>query len=276
MYFSKYSVLSQVACIILSVSVQVSAQLLSRLERLKQVYPNHIVAVNQEYIIWKDGTVMLIHDGHAHKSMSEKLNNPSLADQVEQCLYRPGLPYDTEAYRPIDDPGRIRYEPFFRKMYGNSPAEVLGNLVEIDWMPRIFGVGTYRLKVTTVNAIHEKLYSISQELEDLALDNVAIIPFLSNPGGTYRWRLIANTTRLSNHSFGMTIDINASLSRYWQWDLQKMGIAITEEAQLEYCNTIPWNIVLIFEKYGFIWGGKWYHYDTMHFEYRPELFNSEF
>ncbi|MDD5211432.1 MAG: M15 family metallopeptidase, partial [Sulfuricurvum sp.] len=24
-------------------------------------------------------------------------------------------------------------------------------------------------------------------------------------------------------------------------------------------------------KYGFIWGGRWYHYDTMHFEYRPEL-----
>ena len=25
------------------------------------------------------------------------------------------------------------------------------------------------------------------------------------------------------------------------------------------------------EKHGFIWGGRWYHYDTMHFEYRPEL-----
>ena len=23
--------------------------------------------------------------------------------------------------------------------------------------------------------------------------------------------------------------------------------------------------------HGFIWGGKWYHYDTMHFEFRPEL-----
>mgnify|MGYP002637708491 CR=1 FL=1 len=22
---------------------------------------------------------------------------------------------------------------------------------------------------------------------------------------------------------------------------------------------------------GFIWGGRWFHYDTMHFEYRPEL-----
>ena len=25
------------------------------------------------------------------------------------------------------------------------------------------------------------------------------------------------------------------------------------------------------EKYGFIWGGRWYHFDTMHFEYRPEI-----
>lgn len=36
-------------------------------------------------------------------------------------------------------------------------------------------------------------------------------------------------------------------------------------------NPIPWEIVEIFEKYGFIWGGKWYHCDTMHFEYRPKL-----
>lgn len=25
------------------------------------------------------------------------------------------------------------------------------------------------------------------------------------------------------------------------------------------------------ERHGFIWGGRWYHYDTMHFEYRPEM-----
>jgi hypothetical protein len=29
--------------------------------------------------------------------------------------------------------------------------------------------------------------------------------------------------------------------------------------------------VEIFERHGFIWGGKWFHYDTMHFEYRPEM-----
>ena len=35
-----------------------------------------------------------------------------------------------------------------------------------------------------------------------------------------------------------------------------------------------WFYEPIFEKYGFVWGGRWYHYDTMHFEYRPELFES--
>jgi hypothetical protein len=29
--------------------------------------------------------------------------------------------------------------------------------------------------------------------------------------------------------------------------------------------------VAVFERHGFIWGGRWAHYDTMHFEYRPEL-----
>lgn len=32
-------------------------------------------------------------------------------------------------------------------------------------------------------------------------------------------------------------------------------------------------IVEVFEKHGFIWVGSWYHFDTIHFEYRPELIN---
>ncbi|MCG3705331.1 M15 family metallopeptidase [Aliarcobacter butzleri] len=52
-------------------------------------------------------------------------------------------------------------------------------------------------------------------------------------------------------------------SNYWQWD--------EKDGKIEYKNKIPLEIVEIFEKYGFIWGGRWYHFDTMHFEYRPEL-----
>jgi len=34
---------------------------------------------------------------------------------------------------------------------------------------------------------------------------------------------------------------------------------------------IPAAIAEVFERFGFIWGAKWYHFDTMHFEYRPDL-----
>jgi hypothetical protein len=33
----------------------------------------------------------------------------------------------------------------------------------------------------------------------------------------------------------------------------------------------PKEIVRIFEKNNFVWGGKWVHFDMMHFEYRPEI-----
>ncbi len=156
-------------------------------------------------------------------------------------------------------------------MYGDSPQEVESNLETIAWMPRVFGSSARILRVTRINNIHEKIRMISDELEELASQHPEYINFLNNPGGTYCWRNIANTNRLSNHSFGMTLDINASESHYWQWDLTKEGRLVSEDAQLTYRNTVPWEIVRIFEKYGFIWGGKWYHYDTMHFEYRPEL-----
>jgi D-alanyl-D-alanine carboxypeptidase len=38
---------------------------------------------------------------------------------------------------------------------------------------------------------------------------------------------------------------------------------------------VPAAIVHVFEHNGFIWGGRWYHYDTMHFEYRPELLDPD-
>ena len=59
---------------------------------------------------------------------------------------------------------------------------------------------------------------------------------------------------------GAAIDINTKSSDYWLWS---SGGA--------YRNRIPFAIVEIFERHGFIWGGKWGHFDTMHFEYRPEL-----
>lgn len=90
--------------------------------------------------------------------------------------------------------------------------------------------------------------------------------------GTFNWRRIHGTDRKSNHSFGIAIDLKlpANLHKHWQWaGCQPEKPCPYSSAVLN--DTILQRIVAIFEALGFIWGGKWHHYDTMHFEYRPEL-----
>ena len=83
--------------------------------------------------------------------------------------------------------------------------------------------------------------------------------YLVPNSGTYNCRDVAGSTARSVHAWGAAIDINSAASDYWRWSPKGWH------------NRIPIEIVRVFERHGFIWGGRWYHYDTMHFEYRPEL-----
>ena len=143
------------------------------------------------------------------------------------------------------------------------------DLVTIYWMPHVFG-NRYPLKVTTVNEVDKKLRRISANLEKLPPE---YYKYLENPGGTYYWRKVLGESALSSHSFGIAIDINLRYSNYWLWDFQKTNKPLSDlrTSKLTCQNRIPMKIVEIFEKEGFFWGGRWYFYDTMHFEYRPDL-----
>ena len=99
------------------------------------------------------------------------------------------------------------------------------------------------------------------------MDSYGSTPFLQGQvaivTGAAQGNGFAIAERLSRHGCRIAaIDINAAHADYWLW--RGSGER----------HRIPPEIVDIFERHGFIWGGKWLHYDTMHFEYRPELLNS--
>ncbi|HEQ71503.1 MAG TPA: M15 family peptidase [Spirochaetia bacterium] len=224
---------------------------------LTAAYPDFILGVENNMVLWRDGTRMPFDDGAPYKDWLTVLTSPDLQDQLS-------IPYPRHlaaGFRPWknQDPGRIRYEPFFKKMYGATQKEVEANLTAIDWMPH---VKKQRLLVTRINGVDKKLTAVSAELEKL---DPTYRPWLIDIGGTYSYRTIQGTGRLSTHSYGIAIDLNVSRTEYWKWEHHR------ELDDFEYQNSLPLVIVEIFEKYGFIWGGAWYHYDTMHFEYRPEL-----
>lgn len=236
----------------------IGAELPQGILRLQKAYPDFVSKVDANSITFKDGTTFVYDDGKKDKSFQELLDQPDLEDQF-RFEYPQKFP-GKEGLGANQDPGRIRFMPFYMKMYGKTQEEVRANLREIVWLPKTIGA---KIMVTKVNGVDKKLEAISQELDKLP----ALKQYLEDPGGTFLWRVIKGTNRLSMHSFGMTIDINVKYSHYWQWDCK----CTNEDAKLGYKNSIPKQIVDIFEKHGFIWGGKWYHYDSMHFEYRPEF-----
>lgn len=206
--------------------------------------------VGLNYITWKDGSRMLIRGAFP------------LFDHIAALLFR--LDQSVGSISKYET-RRDQYEPLFKKMYGSNPQEVKKNLVTIYWMENVFGK-RYPLRVTTLNGVDQKLRRISAELEKLP---PSYYKYLANPAGGFYWRKVSHQSYLSSHSFGIAVDINSSYSNYWLWDLERGRLPMSA---LTYHNRVPMRIVEIFEKEGFAWGGRWYYYDTMHFEYRPELF----
>ncbi|MSP53936.1 MAG: M15 family peptidase [Gammaproteobacteria bacterium] len=221
-------------------------------DKLLKAYPEQLVACENNTIVWKSGERQLYDDGK-QKTFDQLLEQADVED-----MFAFPYPIGANSYVPPAlnvDAGRIRNEEFFKRMYGASSSEVKSHLTSLKWLPKSDGE---TIKIQSVNGVAAKLEQISQELDEVPS---ALKKYVMDTSGTFNWRVISGTDRLSNHSFAIAIDINTKHADYWQWS--KGGYA--------YKNAIPHEIVEIFEKHGFIWGGKWYHYDTMHFEYRPEL-----
>ncbi|HEY4322729.1 MAG TPA: M15 family metallopeptidase [Mucilaginibacter sp.] len=226
-------------------------------KKLIECYKDYIIGFSDNSVIFKDKSKITWDDHIKNKSAQQLLEKPDLKDMFAQ-EYSKGILKSSPAKN--FDPGRIRNEDFFIRMYGHNESEVKKNLTEIIWCPKLVG---QRISVTKINGVDKKLIQISKELDG----HPELKKYLTDIGGTFTWRNINGTNRHSMHSFGMTIDINTTYSDYWQWSCK----CTDENAAVKYKNRIPQIIVNTFEKYGFIWGGKWYHFDTMHFEYRPEL-----
>ncbi len=226
------------------------------LDRLVRVYPDTIERHDGKVLFLRNGKQFSISDNRTDKTFDELLAKPDIDD-----MFFAPYPAGGEPAQPARnaDPGRVRFEPLFVAMYGDcTKNEVRKNLRTIRWLPKHAGGS---ITMTRINGVDKALEAISRELDELPND---LIKFLKPIAGTYNCRPIAGTDKKSMHAYAAAIDMNSKYSNYWRWSL---GNA----AEPKWHNQLPIEIIRIFERHGFIWGGYWYHYDTMHFEYRPEL-----
>lgn len=229
------------------------------LKCLVDAYPGFIKFTDDTQLSVVDSTNNLLpYDSQRrYGNFNEELDNADLYSQMRQP-YQLGRLSSPPA---IDmDPGRLRYTPLFEEIYGASKKEVESNLVSVHWAPCNCNV-----RFSKVNGAAKALEQVGLEIKQAGLSD-----YVQKSLGTFNWRIIAGTKRLSMHSFGIAIDFELpnKLGRYWRWDKNHktngFPVAIISDEKLN-------RVVDIFEQHGFIWGGKWWHYDSIHFEYRPEL-----
>jgi hypothetical protein len=224
---------------------------------LMMAYPEYITSVQKDnnervYLVMKSGKKIL-YDDKRTKNFEEKLNNPDLQDMLEQAY---PLEPVTKLMDKNFDPGRARVYELIREVYGASRQQVEKNLTIVST-----NYGSFQFNKQ--NKASESLKAAFAELKIMAQTNKKISAFLAPCSGTYNYRVIAGTERLSPHSFGTAIDLARDSRDYWKWATPEQG----EKRLLSYSK----EVVEVFEKHNFVWGGKWGHFDILHFEYRPEI-----
>jgi hypothetical protein len=129
--------------------------------------------------------------------------------------------------------------------------------------------------VTVHRKIQAQLAEVSRELQVLRKRDPAVAAFLKGLAemNGYNYRFVEGTRSRSLHSYGLAIDLipksYKGLDTYWLWAMNRVRDWWTVPYERRWMP--PAAVIDAFVGQGFVWGGKWLYFDTMHFEYRPEI-----
>lgn len=168
----------------------------------------------------------------------------------------------------FDNDGEVRFNAFLDRLYGiASQHEAERTMVNLTFLDR---------PVRLHPLLEGPLGRVDQRLRLAMLtdgETRAFVRDLAQVHG-YNWRPIAGTPRRSYHSYGVALDLIPRSFRgrhaYWRWAVNS-GIEEWWNLAPYQRWTVPWAVVEAFEAEGFVWGGKWLYFDSIHFEYRPEV-----
>lgn len=220
-------------------------------------YPDEIKSIskNSEGLIFlhMNNNKSILYDDKQVKNYNQKIFKADIQDTLEDIYPLEDINEVREENR---DPGRFRAYDFLNSVYGSSEGEVRKNLSNCSTM---YG----NLQFNKKNSAADMLTKSLNEAHELAKANPKIGGFVYPTCGTFNYRVVQDTGLLSPHSFAIAIDLNKNDNDYWKW--------VTKDKGSKRIAEYPKELVKTFENNGFVWGGKWAHFDILHFEYRPEI-----
>jgi hypothetical protein len=127
-------------------------------------------------------------------------------------------------------------------------------------------------RVTVHNDIIQELGLVEARIMAAARTDAQVQTWVNEIDRMYgwNWRNVGGTQSRSFHAYGVAVDIIprnlGGRAIYWRWAGPNWWNIPHERRHHP-----PDAVVQAFESYGFVWGGKWSFFDTIHFEFRPEV-----
>jgi ribosomal protein S18 acetylase RimI-like enzyme len=168
--------------------------------------------------------------------------------------------------------------PIFKKMIQDDPINRAKDLsmtfIERVKVPYINFDGEEVDGYIEVNkSLSQEVYSIFKEISQggFRIEKVDLFSKYANSEASiranascgYRFSYVAGTNKLSDHSVGFAIDINPYQNPW----VHPNALNLTKyDPSVDGTIIEGSHIVMIFEKYGWFWGGRWKNPDYMHFQ----------
>jgi hypothetical protein len=249
------------------------------LRALASAYPDRVNAVE-----FHDGEWSILIYGERFYFAGGRLLPSSLRDEVNQFAPMPFYNYQQELppwVQPTpEESARMREQDRARTtnrlIRSTHFTDALWRSRNRDeaW-ERIKQIRFLGISVQVHYSILVQLSLVEEQILKAAKTSNAVRQWINNLDsvGGWEWRNIASSQNRSYHAYGAAIDLvpksSSGLEIYWLWTSGKN----IEWWNVPYSRRLhpPDEVIKAFESFGFIWGGKWRYYDTIHFEYRPEI-----
>lgn len=204
-----------------------------------------------------------IHFQDGRMSASDRLDR---RDRCDSIFYRYPLERPTEPAAPSSEPVR----------FCTDVQEVLWGRTEDQIREHARATTFLDHRMFLNDLVAEALEGVERDVVAAAAVDPAVASWIDDVDITYSFidRGIAGTATRSQHAWGLAVDlVPASYEGrqvYWRWS-RAWNPRGWHRIPLEQRWSPPDAVIEIFERHGFVWGGKWARFDNIHFEYRPEI-----
>ena len=227
------------------------------------------ITIRNQNLYWVDGRLLPKKDLQNRQKWapiisyfySDEVQNPKdFSEELISALKPESLIKNRKASPPPN------YTFFMLLFNGRNRNEIIKQIRRSRFLG--YDVWVHQRVVAPLKRVQTKIYEAQKT-------NTEVKKFLKelNQCWSFNWRVIADSGKLSNHSWGSAIDLLPANYKnkkiYWFWE------AAYDDSWMRIMPYRRWAppkaVIEAFESEGFIWGGKWTLWDNMHFEYRPEL-----